>query len=250
MGRKLAIVGGAILVLIVAVVVVIYMSLNSIIRSAVETYGPEVTKTEVKLGGVSVSPFGGTAQLSNLVVGNPKGYTTPSAFKLGALRMSLDVGSLRSHAVAIREIIVAAPEITYELGPGGNNLKVIQKNAQEFAGAGGKETKETPAKGTETKVTIDRLQVTNAKVNVSAPQLEGEPVILKLPDIEMKDVGKKGKGASFALVLEEVLKEVNRHTATAVAGVDVKGLAEKARKQTEEEAAGGAEKALKGIFGK
>lgn len=250
MGKKLAIVGGALLVLIVAGLVVVYLSLNNIIRSAVETYGPQVTKTDVKLGGVSVSPFAGTAELSNLVVGNPKGYTTPSAFKLGALQMSLDVGSLRSDTVAIREIIVAAPEITYELGPGGNNLKVIQKNAEEFSGGGGKEAKETPAKGTETKVTIDRLQVTNAKVNFSAPQLQGEPIALKLPDIEMKDIGKKGKGATFDVVIEEVLKEVERHAATAVAGVDVKGLAEKAQKEAEKEAEGAAGKALKGIFGK
>ena len=249
MGRKLAIVGGAILILIVAVVVVIYMSLNSIIRSAVETYGPQVTKTEVKLGGVNVSPFTGSASLSNLLIGNPQGYKAPSAFKLGALRMSVDVGSLRSDKVVIRDLVITAPEITYEPGPGGNNLQVIQKNAQAFSGGGGKKAEGAQAKGGETKVVIDRLRVEKPKLLVNAPQLQREALTLELPDIEMKDIGKKGDGASFAEVVDLIMKDVNSKTAKAVANIDWKGLAEKQlEKQAGEE--GGVGKAIKGIFGK
>jgi len=249
MGKKLAIVGGAILILIVAGVVVMYMSLNSLIRSAVETYGPEVTKTEVKLGGVNVSPFTGSASLSNLLIGNPKGYKAPSAFKLGALRMSVDVGSLRSDKVVIRDLVITAPEITYEPGPGGNNLTVIQKNATGYTGGGGKEAKGAQAEGGGTKVVIDRLRVEKPKLNVNVPQLKGEPLVLELPDIEMKDIGKKGDGASFSEVVELIMKDVNSKTATAVANVDWKGLAEKALKK-EGEGAEGIGKSIKGLFGK
>ena len=68
----------------------------------------------------------------------------------------------------------------------------------------------------------------------------------------MKDIGKKGQGASMADVVERVLQEINRNAAKAVANVDVKGLAEKARKEAEGAAGtkGGVEKALKGVFGK
>lgn len=249
MGKKLAIVGGVLLVLIVAGVVVLYMSLNSIIRSAVETYGPEVTKTEVKLGGVNISPFTGSARLSNLLIGNPKGYKAPSAFKLGALRMAVDVGSLRSDKVVIRDIVISAPEITYEPGPGGNNLKVIQNNAQAFTGGGEKKAEGAPAQGGETKVVIDRLRVEKPKLNVNVPQLEGEPLVLELPDIEMKDIGKKGDGASFSEVVELIMKDVNNKTATAVTNIDWKGLAEKTLKK-EGEGIEGVGKSIKGLFGK
>ena len=246
--KKLAIIGGALLVLIVVGVVVMFMSLNSIIRSAVETYGPEVTKTEVKLGGVNVSPFTGSASLSNLLIGNPEGYKAPSAFKLGALRMSVDVGSLRSDKVVIRDLVITAPEITYEPGPGGNNLKVIQKNAQAFSG-GGEKAEGAQAQGGETKVVIDRLRVEKAKLNVSAPQLQREALTLELPDIEMKDIGKKGDGASFAEVVDLIMKDVNSKTAKAVANIDWKGLAEKQlEKQAGDEE--GVGKAIKGIFSK
>ena len=134
--KKLAMIGGVILVLIVAGVVFLYLSLNRVIRSAVETYGPEVTKSEIRLGGINVSPLSGEAQLSNLVVGNPPGFKTPSAFKLGAMRVSLEVGSVLSDTIAIREIIISAPEITYELGPGGSNIAVLQKMCRSSPAAG------------------------------------------------------------------------------------------------------------------
>jgi hypothetical protein len=68
----------------------------------------------------------------------------------------------------------------------------------------------------------------------------------------MRDIGKKGQGASMADVVEKILEEVNRHAAKAATNVDVKGLAEKARKEAEGTAGtkGGGEKALKGVFGK
>ncbi len=252
--KKLFLIGVIVLVLIVGGLVFLYLSLNRVIRSAVETYGPQVTKSEVKLGDVNVFPFSGDASLSNLVVGNPQGFKTPSAFKLGAMSMSLDVRSLLSDTVAIREIVIRAPEITYELGPGGSNLAALQKNVEAYAGAGAKSGSGAPqAQGAGKKVIIDRLRVEKSKVNVSAGvPLQAQTATLELPDIEMKDIGKGGQGASMATVVEKVLEEVSRSVAKAVANVDVKGLTEKARKEAVGAAGtkGGAEKALKGVFGK
>ena len=252
MARKLFLIGVVILVLIVGGLVFLYLSLNRVIRSAVETYGPQVTKSEVKLGSVNVSPFSGNASLSNLIVGNPQGFKTPSAFKLGAMSVSLDVRSLVSDTVAIREIVVSAPEITYELGPGGNNLAVLQKNVEAYTGGSAKPGPQTPQvqKGGK-KVIIDRLRVEKSKLNVSVGvPLQAQATTLALPDIEMRDIGKKGQGASMADVVEKILEEVNRNAAKAVANVDMKGLTEKARKEAEKEATGAAGKALKGVLGK
>jgi hypothetical protein len=249
-------IGVIVLALIVGGLVFLYLSLNRVIRSAVETYGPQVTKSEVKLGSVNVSPFTGNASLSNLIVGNPQGFKTPSAFKLGAMSMSLDVRSLLSDTVAIREIVVSAPEITYELGPGGNNLAALQKNVEAYAGSGTKDGSATPqAQGAGKKVIIDRLRVEKSKLNVSVgTPLQTQSMTVELPDIELRDIGRKGQGVAMADVVEKILEEVNRQAAKAVANVDVKGLAEKARKEAEKEAAGAAGKGvgekLKGIFGK
>ncbi len=246
--RKLAMFGAVICVLIVAGVIALYFSLNSIIRSAVETYGPQATKSEVRLGGVNVSPLSGNAQLSDLFVGNPKGFKTPSAFKLGGIHVALEVSSLMSDKVVIYDIIITSPEITYELGPGGSNLKALQKNVEEFTGGGGgKDAGAGQPKGDGKKVTIDRLRVQNAKLIVRA----GDQVTtVELSDIEIRDIGKGGQGTPFALVVERVLREVNRRAGRAAANVDWKGEAEKALKKETEGSSGGIGEKLKGIFGK
>ena len=240
--------GAVICVLIVAGVIALYFSLNSIIRSAVETYGPQATKSEVRLGGVNVSPLSGNAQLSDLFVGNPKGFKTPSAFKLGGIHVALEVSSLMSDKVVIYDIIITSPEITYELGPGGSNLKALQKNVEEFTGGGGgKDAGAGQPKGDGKKVTIDRLRVQNAKLIVRA----GDQVTtVELSDIEIRDIGKGGQGTPFALVVERVLREVNRKAGRAAANVDWKGEAEKALKKETEGSSGGIGEKLKGIFGK
>jgi len=250
-GKRLSYIAIGVVVLLVGGLGVLYMSLNRVIRSAVETYGPQATKSEITLGSVNVSPFSGNASLSNLVVGNPQGFKTPSAFKLGAMRMSLDVRSLLSDRVSIREIVITAPEVTYEPGPGGSNLAVLQKNVDAYTGGGGPAPSPGAQRGGKA-VTIDRLRIEKATLNVSAIPLKGEPLTLALPDIELKDIGKGGQGASLADVLERVLEEVNRQAAKAVANVDLKGLAEKAKKEAEGAAgaAGGIGEKLKGIFGK
>lgn len=246
--RRLAMFGAVICVLIVAGVIALYFSLNSIIRSAVETYGPQATKSEVRLGGVNVSPLSGNAQLSDLFVGNPKGFKTPSAFKLGGIHVALEVSSLMSDKVVIYDIIITSPEITYELGPGGSNLKALQKNVEEFTGGGkGKDAGGGPAEKNGKKVTIDRLRVQNAKLIVRA----GDQVTtVELSDIEIRDIGKGGQGTPFALVVERVLREVNRKAGRAAANVDWKGEAEKALKKETEGSSGGIGEKLKGIFGK
>lgn len=260
MAKKLSVIGVGILVLIVAGVVALYLSMNRVIRSAVVTYGPQATKSEIRLGGVHVSPFSGKVTLSNLVVGNPQGFKTPSAFELGAMRVSLDPMSLLSDKIAIHEIVITAPEITYELGPGGSNIVGLQKNVGQFTGAGAATagTKSPQTQGGGKRVTIDRLRVENAKVRVSAAVLKGESVTVPLPNLDLKDIGKEkgGEGASLASVVEMVLKEVNRNAAKAVANIDLKELAEKAQKEAEkakreaEGAVGGVGEKLKGLFGK
>lgn len=250
MGKKRVLIGLGVLVLIVVGLGVLYFSLNRVIRSVVETYGPQATKSEVRLGSVSVSPFSGDASLSNLVVGNPQGFKTPSALTLEAMHVSLDVGSVLSETVAIREIIISAPEITYELGPGGSNLAVLQKNVEAFRGGGAEEGEQAPpAPQGGKKVTIDRLRVERAKLLVSAAPVQTEPVILTLPDIELKNLGKGTQGTSLAAAAEQLLEEINRQAAKAVASVDIKGLAEKSRKEAEG-AAGGIGEKLKGLLGK
>ena len=56
---------------------------GTIIRHAVEEFGPEITGTKVVLSDVNVSILSGSASIKNLVIGNPQGFKSDSAVKVG-----------------------------------------------------------------------------------------------------------------------------------------------------------------------
>jgi len=223
MKKGLLIGGGAVIVVVVIAVVFLWSSLDSIVKAAIETYGSEATQTKVTVNDVSISPTSGSGALKGLVVGNPQGFKTPQAFRLGEISLKIDTGSITGDTVLIKEIVIAAPEITYELAGTNDNIRTIRDNADRYAksmgggGAGGTaakpaEKKDEPGK----KLIIENLYVRSGKVNVAATMLGGKSVGTGLPDIHLKDIGKSKGGATPAEVIDQVLGAITQNVQTAV----------------------------------
>ncbi len=230
-------IGGAIVVLVVvAVVAYVVLNINPIIKDSVETYGSEITKVAVNLNEVDISPWSGKGKLTGLTVGNPKGYKTDSAFKLGAVSIDLDVGSITEDTVIIHEILIVAPEVTYELGPGGSNIDVIKKNVADFLGGGkksdggggeaAKPSGEAKSEEGGKKIIIENLIIRDGKVSVSAALLKGKKLSVPLPSIHLKDIGKDKGGASPGEVVEKIMAAVSDGATKAVGSLNISGLVE------------------------
>ena len=257
MSRGFKIVGGILAVVVVAivgVVVFIYSNLDSIVKDAVEEYGPQYTGVSVKLAKVELSPENGEGKLTGLVVGNPKGYLTDSAFKLGSISMNIDISSLTSDTIIIKSIVIDKPEITYEFGDGGSNVDVIGKNVEKAAGGGGaKEEKKSEEPGK--KMIIESLIVSNGNVSVSHPLLQGKTLGSGLPTIRLKDIGKDKKdGASPAEVVDTIMNAIEKQVGASVGGLNVDGMVKDLTKGVEDAAkdalknvTGGADGATKGV---
>lgn len=270
MSRGLKIAGGVLAVIVVAIVgvfIYVYSNLDSIVKEAVEEYGPQYTGVKVTLDKAELSPENGNGKLSGLVVGNPLGYATDSAFRLGSISLSLDLKSLTSDTIVIKTIEIDGPDVTYEFGAGGSNIDVIGKNVEKAAGAPGESTPQeqnAPAK----KMIVENLIVKNGRVSVSHPLLKGKKVGSALPAIHLKDIGKdKKEGATPAEVVDKVMDALEKQVAAAVStsGVqnmlkDLSGNAEGAIKGVIEGAGGGTKSiedatkgagdSLKSLFGK
>src|SRR5215813_4780921 len=94
-----------ILVLVmVAVVGLLFANLNSLVKGGVEKVGPQITKTELRLAKANISPLSGSGQLTGLLVGNPEGYKTESAIKVGDVKVVLKVSSVTSDTVQIESV--------------------------------------------------------------------------------------------------------------------------------------------------
>jgi len=214
-------------ILVIAAGVGLYFSINWITKNGVETFGPKLTRTEVRLESSNISLFSGKGSLKGLFIGNPKGFKTESAFKVKEIKVAMDVSSILSDRLIIEEIVVNAPEINYERGIKSSNIKTIFGNVRDLSGkskgkgttAGKGESKESKRKG-EKKVQINNFIVKNGKVNMSATLLSGNNVIVSLGEIHLKNIGAGRDGKTASEVFEEIFGVMNTAVTGSVAGVE------------------------------
>ncbi len=228
MKRWIFIAGGVLTALVLLVVLILFFvvsSLDSIIKAAVEKYGSEVTQVEVRLDKAKVSITSGEGSLRGLTVGNPKGFKTNRAFSLGEISIVLDVGTVTQNPIVIKEIVISAPEVTYELSSGGSNIDVIQRNVNAYTGtAKGKAKVKDPSNNPDKegrKLIIQHLYVKKGKVNVSATMLKGKELSAALPDIHLKDIGKQKGGADPSEVVEKLVMAISQSAGKAVGTLDL-----------------------------
>lgn len=267
MKRGLLIGGGvvvAVLVIVVGVAVYVFSNLGAQIKAAVEKYGTEAVQAPVTLSSADVSIKSGQGALKGLVVANPKGFQTPSAFKMGGISIALDINRTSKEMIAIKEIAIDAPEVTYELAAGGSNIDAIQKNLDAYMAKLGGGAKKEEKKGDGPKLVIDHIYIRGGKVNVASALLKGKALGAPLPTIHLTDIGKDKKGATPAEVAEKILAALTKGATAAVSTLNLDklkdlagGAGDAAKKALEgtsggaaSDAAKGAADKLKGLLGK
>ena len=258
MKRGLAIGGGIVVVLILVVGIGGYYllsNLGSIIVTAVERYGSEVTQTQVSLANAEVDITTGEGALSGLKVGNPSGFQTDSAIALGEISVKLDTNSVTEQTIVVKEISVTQPEVTYEVGEAGSNIDAIRRNVEAFAAAqggggtsGGSEQPASEDGGAERKLVIDDLYIRGGTVNVSATFLQGETLSAVLPEIHLTDIGKGSGGATPQQVVELIVAALGDQTGKVISGMNLDALRQGATGLIKE-GAGAATEAVGGAAG-
>lgn len=248
--KKLFIISGIVVAVIVVGVLMLVGKINPIVKSGVEKAGPVILKAPVTLDGVNISFFSGSGELKGFTVGNPKGYKTPYAFSMDRLKIDLDVKSVTSDKIHIKDITIDSPNIIFEGGFGKSNLSQLKANASEFAGAGDEGSKKEGGSGSGKKMIVDHIQIDNGSISVSMGILQGQKLTVPLPKIELNDIG-KDKDATISDVVGEILAAVNKAVIPAVqSGVENLGIdVEKTGKALQEKTGQGLD-TIKGLFGK
>jgi len=228
-----------------------YHSLDVLVKLALEHYGPDVLGTTVKVADVTLSARTGEGSLKDLEIGSPRGYTAPRAARFGEIRLALDPATITEDVVKVREIRVDAAVITFERGRDGHNLAAIQKNIESYVArsggasegkAAGQASRERPQQVGDPRArrfVVERLALRGAKVTMTNPALRGQGVTFDLPDIELREVGKRQGGLRASEI------------ANLVTGAIISRIAQKMLTSIELLRKGGVEgalDALKGIF--
>ena len=216
--------GGGMLLAAIGAGIWLYSSLDSLVKSAIETYGPQITGVSVKVGSVNLSPTSGQGTIKNLRLGNPPGYKTRHAVTVGEITVRLDPASIASNPVLIRDILVSGVDVSYEKIGNTTNLETIQRNVDAYMrkSGGGKAS----AGGPETKMIIDSLVIRSTRASVTSSLTAGSTVTTSIPDVRLRDIGKRSNGATAGEVTRQVMNALVSavtRAATAALGNITKG---------------------------
>lgn len=191
--KKAVIAFGVILIIVGVALFWLHNNLDNLVKSAIEKYGSQMTGTKVQVASVKIMPTEGTGIVRGLVVGNPSGFKTPYALKVGAIEIGLDVSTITKPVVVIKKIAVASPDVIYEKANGTTNFDAIQKHIADYVGPS---SGNSGGGGGGKKLIVGQLSVRNAKAQASAGFLKGRTVSVTLPNITLNNIGRAQGGVT------------------------------------------------------
>lgn len=229
--KKLAIGIGVIVVAIAIGAYWLSQNAANIIQAQIESHGTRATQVAVRLDAVDLSLADLQAGLRGLTVANPPGFETDRAISLGAISVKL-TKEISQDLIVIDEVMIDAPEVTYEIGSGGSNIAKIQENVDNFvkamtgpaedsSGSSASSGGESGESADGPKVVINDFYIKNGKVNVSASLFKGKSLTTPLPEIHLEDIGKDEGGASPAEVVEQLISAITDKAGGAASSLDL-----------------------------
>lgn len=210
-------------------------NMDGLIKTSMADYGSAMTQARVSVDAVRISLADGKGSISNLQIGNPPGFKTAHAMKVGQIDVEIDIGSVTKDVIVIRRIAIKAPNVIYEKGDAMTNFDAIQKNIADYLGPTDSK-KESHGK----KLIVEELTIRDAKEQASAAFMNGKTLSASLPDITLKDIGKAKGGVTPGELGQEIVRALKSRLSAAL-GFD------RIMKSTGE-ALGKAGTAVKGLF--
>ncbi len=188
-----------------------FTSLDSIIEAGIERVGSSLTETEVAVGGVDVDFKNLSITVTGVTIANPKGFSKGPAMTFATIRLAVDRERTTKEVVALREILIDAPVISYEVGAQGSNIdaiaKAVERNTSDESAAESEE--DGP------KFIIDRLVVTKGEVKMAA---QGNKVASSdLPGVTLKNIGAGSGGVTGEELGRTLVAAITDQVAKAVA---------------------------------
>lgn len=198
----------AIVLLLIIAGVIVYFSIDHIVKTTVESQATSSLNLPTTLGSARLALFGGTLKLNELQVGNPPGFTAPDMLSLGAADLTVNYGQLRSQPVHVSDITLKQPKLVIEQVNGKLNFQTavdnMPKSPQEQPKPQGGESSQP------VKLVIDTLNVDGATVVVRpGKEIPGMPpeISVTIPDLHMKNIG-NADGSQNGAAIKDVVMQV------------------------------------------
>lgn len=245
MKKKLWVIIGTTAALGLVILVAVTFFLGSIVKAAVNRYGPAMTKSKVELASARLSPLTGDGEISGLLIGNPAGWSSGRAVYLGKMSISVVPTSLWGDHIVIKRVIIEKPEFVYESRLFSSNIRDLLNNIE--ASTGGSQPSAAPAQtksGKPLKLEIRQFVLRDGKVTIGAG---ADAVTVPMPSLTLTDLGTKEGGITTnqmtAVVMGQVLDQV---LVTAVSGLTGVGKVSNTAAEAAQKAADAIKKLIDG----
>ena len=210
MKKKLLILGGAVVALLLVAYFCVAFFLGSIVKAGVNAIGPKITGTKVELAAAEISPLSGRGTLTGLDIGNPEGWSDANAFHLGKVHVEMKPFSVFGDHIVIDDIEIDRPEILYETKIVSSNIGDLLKAIENATGS--QQAQAKTKSGQPLKFEVKHFVLKNGKVTVGV----GVAALpLPLPPIELNNLGTSEGGITSSQLAFAVMRSVTTSVISA-----------------------------------
>ena len=205
--KKERILGAAVLAVAIVglALILLYSSLDSLVKTAIETYGSEILGTRVRVSSVELELSEGRGSIRGLRVANPPGFSSKDAFRLGEITLQIAPKSLTERPLVVPEVRIIAPEVRYEIGEGRmSNIDAILENVKAQPGGGGASASGSGERDEPPRIAIGSFVFEAGRVDADLEAVGGETVTAELPPVRLKNIGGR-RGATPDEIGKEVM---------------------------------------------
>ncbi len=187
----------------------LFGNLDSIVQRAISRYGSQMTQAKVTVDAVQIRTADGLGVVRGLVVGNPEGFKSAHAVKVGVIEVAVDIRTLTDDVVVVKRIVIESPDVIYEKASSGTNFEAIQRNISHAVASGTAGGPQAPIKPAR-KIIVDEFVIRNAHAQATSPALMGQSISATLPDIVLKNLGRDEGGLTPAQLGDRVAKAISK----------------------------------------
>ncbi len=201
---------GVVLLIVLAIgggIFYVLSNLDGLVKMAIEKYGSEATQTAVRVSSVRIALSDGKGTIKGLTVANTKGFDAKYAFSLGEITTKIDINSIKKEPYVIDEITIRAPQVFMEMNADKQtNLNELKKNLSGGSASANKAAAKDKS-ASEPRLIIRRVLFTEGDISAKIVPLNNKDYKLKLPTINMANLGGKN-GATASELAKEIMNRL------------------------------------------
>jgi hypothetical protein len=193
---------------LVAVILIIFglsLTLDSIVKSNIESAGSELLQTDLTIDKVSLSLFQRHGSINGIHIENPDGFESGDALRIHSVDIRMNPLSLFTGTVEIEELEIQNLEIFFQLRTTGSNLGRLRSNLLEQV----PEPDDTDTRN----IIIDRFVMQETSLTVHVDVEDVEPFTATLSQVERSGIGRDEEtdlNGAMKIILDEILREAAR----------------------------------------